>query len=145
MAVAARRLPPVQGRRWWPVLVAARPRAVPSGRRIPFLVFALAVVTALVVGVVTAQTLVAQGSFRLQELATRADRLEAQFGRLRLRADRLSALERIERAGERAGLVIAGQYHPLPIPGRHAQHGPAGVAPGLDAAAQAKAALGAEG
>jgi cell division protein FtsL len=143
MAVAARRLPHVQARRRWPVLVAGRPR--PAGRRIPFLVFAVAVLTAMVVGLVSAQTLVAQGSFRLQELATRAERLEGEFGRLRLRADRLSTLERIERAGERAGLVIAGRYHPLAVPDRHAAGGTTGVSPGLEGAAQAKAALGAEG
>jgi cell division protein FtsL len=144
MAVAARRLPHVHARRRWPVLVAGRPRVAPAGRRIPFLVFALAVLTAMVVGLVSAQTLVAQGSFRLQELANRAERLEAEFGRLRLRADRLSTLERIERAGERAGLVIAGQYHPLTVPDRHAQAS-TDVAPGLAGAAQAKAALGAGG
>lgn len=145
MAVAVRRLPHVQARRRWPVLVAGRSRGAASRRRIPFLVFAVAVLTAMVVGLVSAQTLVAQESFRLQELATRAERLEAEFGRLRLRADRLSTLERIERAGERAGLVIAGQYHPLSVPDRHASGGTTGVSPGLDGAAQAKAALGAEG
>jgi cell division protein FtsL len=94
----------------------ARPRTAAAGHRIPFLLFAIAVVTAMVVGVVSAQTLVAQGSFRLQELSERAERLEAGFGRLRLRADRLASLDRIEEVGRRAGLKPAARYYPLTVP-----------------------------
>jgi cell division protein FtsL len=117
VAVVARRLPP--SRR--PAIRAvpargARRRTAAAGHRIPFLLFAIAVVTAMVVGVVSAQTLVAQGSFRLQELSERAERLEAGFGRLRLRADRLASLDRIEEVGRRAGLKPAARYYPLTVP-----------------------------
>jgi hypothetical protein len=93
----------------------------------------------MVVGLVSAQTLVAQGSFMLQELSERADRLEAAFGRLRLRANRLSSLDRIERAGRRAGLEPAAQLHFLTVPQRPA------ATRGLDPEAQADAAIGAGG
>jgi cell division protein FtsL len=118
VAVVARRLPQPSRR---PAIRAVpahrpRPRTAAGGRRIPFLLFAIAVVTAMVVGVVSAQTLVAQGSFRLQELSERAERLEAGFGRLRLRADRLASLDRIEEVGRRAGLKPAARYYPLTVP-----------------------------
>jgi cell division protein FtsL len=120
-----------------------RPRKTGSTvarRRIPFLLFAIAVVTAMVVGVVSAQTLVAQGSFRLQELSERADRLEAGFGRLRLRADRLASLDRIEEVGRRAGLEPAARYYPLTVPEPRASA--SGPSPGLGGAARARAAIG---
>jgi cell division protein FtsL len=113
-------------------------------RRIPFLLLALAVITAMVVGLVSAQTLVAQGSFRLQALSKEADRLEAEFGRLRLRADRLSSLDRIERAGRRVGMEYASPFL-LTVPRPHAADGTPGAAPGVTGAAQTKAALGAGG
>jgi hypothetical protein len=103
-------------------------------------------VTALVVGLVSAQTLVAQGSFRLEELRQRTERIERQFGRLRLQADKLSALERIERAALDAGLVYPSEgYRPLRLPPTKAPADPGGAAPGVNAAAEVKAALGAGG
>jgi hypothetical protein len=106
----------------------------------------VSVVTALGVGLVSAQTLVAQESFRLQELREEAERLEREFGRLRLRADTMSTLERIERAGRRAGLVYpADGYHTLRVPPDHAPSTGGGGAPGVDGAAYVKAALGAGG
>jgi cell division protein FtsL len=107
----------------------------------------MALVTAAVVGVVSAQTLVAQGSFRLQELEREANRLEEEFGRLRLRVATLSTLERIERAARKAGLVDpAGGYRVLKLPPEDAPIDPAsGAAPGVEGAADLKAALGAGG
>jgi cell division protein FtsL len=107
----------------------------------------MALVTAVVVGVVSAQTLVAQGSFRLQELEREANRLEEKFGRLRLRVDTLSTLERIERAARKAGLVYPAEgYRVLKLPRDDAPIDPAsGAAPGVEGAADVKAALGAGG
>jgi cell division protein FtsL len=141
VAVPAPRLARAPGRRPAVRAVPGRPvRRQPAGRhRLPFLLLATIIVTGMVVGLVSAQTLVAQGSFRLQELSERADRLEAGFGRLRLRADRLSSLDRIERAGRRAGLKPAARLYFLTVPQR------ADDTPAPDPAAQADAAIGAGG
>jgi cell division protein FtsL len=155
VAVPARRLPQtstVRRATHPPTVVPApaRPRPVPARgrrRRLPFALLSMVLVTVVVVGVVSAQTLVAQGSFRLQELKQRADRLEDEFGRLRLRVATLSTLERIERAARKAGLVDpAGGYRVLKLPPEDAPLDPAGgSAPGVEEAADVKAALGAGG
>jgi cell division protein FtsL len=127
-----------------------RPTPVPDGRRrrarerrLPFLLFLVAIVTGLVVGLVSAQTLVAQGSFRLQELTQRANHLDREFSRLRVRAGQLSSLDRIERAGKAAGLVYNDGYHVLTVPSRHSEDQGSAVAPGVEGAADVKAAMGA--
>ena len=107
----------------------------------------MALVTAMVLGVVSAQTLVAQGSFRLQELSQEASQLKEEFSRLRLRADTLSTLDRIERAAKEAGLDYPPEgYRLLRLPRQDPpMDPPAGSAPGVDGAAEVKAALGAGG
>ncbi|HET6771439.1 MAG TPA: hypothetical protein VFH75_07360 [Actinomycetota bacterium] len=63
-------------------------------------------VAATVVGLVSAQALVAQESFRIADLSAEADRLEASYGRLRLEVAELSAPDRIVDAARKAGLVL---------------------------------------
>jgi cell division protein FtsL len=155
VAVPARRLPqsPTVRRATRPpgvVPAPTRPRPVPAAarrRRLPFFLLSMVLVTVVVVGVVSAQTLVAQGSFRLQELKQEADRLEDEFGRLRLRVDTLSTLERIERTAKKAGLVYPVEgYRVLKLPRDDAPMDAAGgSAPGVEGAADVKAALGAGG
>lgn len=148
MAVAARQLwhaPP--RRRGGP---SPRVAPVPAPRRrvgtVPFALLVVALLAVLGVGLVTARTLVAQESFRLQELREDAERLEREFSRLRLRADTMSTLERIERAGHQAGLVYPPDgYEPLRLPPEHTPENAGGGAPGVDGAAEMKAALGAGG
>jgi cell division protein FtsL len=127
--------------------VPTRSRTADRTRRAPFLLFALTILTALVVGLVSAQTFVAQGSFRLQELSDQAERLEREFSRLRLRTGQLSSLDRIERAGKRSGLVYPDPeaYYLLTVPSRHAVADASDVAPGVEGAADVKAAMGAGG
>jgi hypothetical protein len=77
-----------------------------SRRSVPFAAFALVVTAAMVMLVVAAQALVAQGSFRLSELAREAGELEALTGTLGLKAAQLSDPGRIEAAARRGGLVL---------------------------------------
>jgi hypothetical protein len=127
--------------------VSGRGRPAARRRRAPFLLFSLTIVTLLVVGLVSAQTFVAEGSFRLQELSDRAERLERRFSRLRLRTDQLSSLERIERAGRASGLVYPDPYayHLLTVPSPQTVGDASGIAPGVRGAADVKAAMGAGG
>jgi cell division protein FtsL len=119
MAVPARRLPngrPTQSRRLVPV-----PRRRPATnrrrrRRVPFLLFSLVLVAATLVGLVSAQALVAQDSFRVADLSAEAERLEASYGRLRLEVAELSAPDRIVAAARKAGLVLPEEVEILRLP-----------------------------
>lgn len=102
MAVTARHArtlaPPAR-----PALRVVRGRA--GARRLPFLLFAAAVVAVLVLALTSAQALVAQGAFRMSELQRRVERLEVEHDLLSLRAARAASPERVARAANRAGLV----------------------------------------
>ena len=135
-----RRVPPRQ-----PSRPAARPAPGRGTRRLPFLLVSLVAITLMVVGLVSAQTMVAQGSFRVQALSRQADRLESGLDRLRLKGASLSSLDRIQRAARRAGLVYAGPFHPLTVPRSQADDDTPGLAPGVAGAADVKAAMGAPG
>lgn len=109
MAVPARRLPERRRRGPRPPARRAASSRRPSprrARRVPFLLFALVVVTATVLALASAQALVAQGSFRLAELSRQAEELQREQVRLRLKVARLSAPERVLRAARKAGLVL---------------------------------------
>lgn len=80
------------------------------------MVLALVVVAAMVVGLVAAQALVAQGAFRVDDLRRRADRLEEDYGRLRLRAAELSSPGRVARVARRAGLVLPERVEVVAVP-----------------------------
>ncbi|MGH2546047.1 MAG: hypothetical protein ACRDHJ_04130 [Actinomycetota bacterium] len=119
MAVAARRaeaLPrptrPPRPRR--PTAVRRLP--LRRGRRIPFLLVAGLVVAAMLIVLASAQAIVAQGAFQLSDLSDRAQQLEAEADRLRLRVARLSTPDRIAAAGRRAGLASPTQVEILGDP-----------------------------
>jgi len=126
MAVAARRLEEVARRR--PAARTRRP--TPAGRRasarhtrtrrLPFLLFALVVVSAMVLLLASAQALVAQSAFHIAELRDRVDRIENDHSRLRLDAARLSSPERIMRTARRAGLVLPDRVEILAVSGKGA-------------------------
>lgn len=108
MAIPARRAevlprpaPPPRHRR------SAAVRRLPRrrGRRIPFVLVAGLVVAAMLIVLASAQAIVAQGAFQLSDLSDRAQQLEAEADRLRLRVARLSTPDRIAAAGRRAGLA----------------------------------------
>ena len=111
MAVAARRAPLELPRSPRPTLRVVRGRA--RARRVPFLLFAAAVVASLVLVLVSAQALLGQGAFRMSELQERIERLDTQQDRLVLRAARVTSPERIADAARRAGLVVPGQVEVL--------------------------------
>lgn len=121
MAVPARRLPnapPTPSRR-----PASVPRRRPAARRplrrkrrVPFLLFSLVMVAATLIGLVSAQALVAQDSFRVADLSAEAERLEASYGRLRLEVAELSAPDRIAAAARKAGLVLPEEVEILRLP-----------------------------
>lgn len=127
MAVPARRLTkgrPSQSRR-----LASVPRRRPAAtrpihrkRRVPFLLFSLVMVAATLVGLVSAQALVAQDSFRVADLSAEAERLEAGYGRLRLEVAELSAPDRIVAAARKAGLVLPEEVEILRLPAVSDEH-----------------------
>ena len=87
---------------------APRPDSPPRrARRRPlaFLVFASLVVGALVLGLTALNAVLAQGSFRIDDLSHRVDRLQQDYDRKELEVSRLSAPGRIAR--EAAGLGMA--------------------------------------
>lgn len=83
------------------------------GRRTPFVLVAGLVVAAMLIALASAQAIVAQGAFQLSDLSDRAQRLEAEADRLRLRVARLSTPDRIAAAGRRAGLAAPTQVEIL--------------------------------
>ena len=113
MAVAVRRAEALP-RPPWPRR-AAGVRTLPRqrARRLPFALVAGLVVTALLIVLASAQAIVAQGAFRLSDLSDRAQQLEAEADRLRLRVARLSTPDRIAAAGRRAGLAAPTQVEIL--------------------------------
>jgi hypothetical protein len=90
------------------------------------------VLAAMVMGLVAAQALVSQGSFRLEELTDRAGRLEARQGRLEARVAGLTTPRRVARAARRAGLKL---------PGRMAMVSPPRAGSGTEAPPPADATL----
>jgi cell division protein FtsL len=73
-------------------------------------------VAATVVGLVSAQAMVAQDSFRIADLSAEAERLEGSYGRLRLEVAELSAPDRIVAAARKAGLVLPEEVEILRLP-----------------------------
>ena len=72
----------------------------------PFAAFALLMTAAMVVLLVAAQALVAQGSFRLSSLSRQATELAEGNVALRARVAELDTPGRIESAARRGGLVL---------------------------------------
>lgn len=84
----------------------------------PFALLSMVVVTATVLLLTGVQALMAQGAFRLSELSERAERLGVERDLLSLRLARLSAPDRVARAGSQVGLVLPEQVEVLPSPTR---------------------------
>jgi hypothetical protein len=84
--------------------------------RVPFALLSMVVVTATVLLLTGVQALMAQGAFRLSDLSERAERLGVERDLLRLRLARLSAPDRVARAGSQVGLVLPEQVEVLPSP-----------------------------
>ncbi len=99
--------------------VVRAPRA-PRSRRLPFLIACFVLVGSLVVAVVSMQALVAQNSFRLQELTRRNAELAQASGMLQLEVAQLSAPHRIAKEARRLGyrLPDPGQLHTIAVRGR---------------------------
>ena len=104
----------------------APPRAAsvarPRRHHLGFVVFSAIVVGLLVVGLVAVNALVAQSSFRIDDLRERVDRLSRHYTLLQVQAARLSAPDRVAEWAERHGLRSPddGDVHILRVPGRQA-------------------------
>ncbi len=85
-------------------LRVVRPRRPRAPRRLPFFLLAFLVVSVLVTGIVSAQAIVSQNSFHLEQLAQRSAELETQQGELRLQVATLSEPNRIAAEARSMGL-----------------------------------------
>jgi cell division protein FtsL len=85
-------------------LRVVRPRRPRPPRRLPFFLLAFLVVSVLVTGIVSAQAIVSQNSFRLEQLTRRSAELETQQGELRLQVATLSEPNRIAAEARSMGL-----------------------------------------
>jgi cell division protein FtsL len=74
-------------------------------------VFASLVVGSLVLGLTTLNAVLAQGSFRVDDLSHRVDRLQREFERRQLEVARLSAPGRISRLAAGLGMVLPDPHH----------------------------------
>jgi cell division protein FtsL len=81
-----------------------RPRRPRPPRRLPFFLLAFLVASVLVTGIVSAQAMVSQNSFRLEQLAQRSAELESRQGELRLQVATLSEPSRIAAEARSMGL-----------------------------------------
>lgn len=139
MAVPARRLdePPRRRPHHRPAGPAPRGRRPPArrpappprpqrrpARRVPFLLFSLLVVGALVMGLAAGHALVAQSSFRIEELNRQVHELQTEHDTLRLRLAELSSPERIIRSARKQGLILPDRVEILAVRGRRATTSP---------------------
>jgi cell division protein FtsL len=83
-----------------------RVTAPPRGRRFPLLVTSFVIVGLVVVGVVSLQAVVSQGSFRMQQLARHNQELQHEYGRLKLRVAELSSPGRIAKEARHLGFRL---------------------------------------
>ena len=85
---------------------ALMPVPVRRVRRVPFALFSVVVVAALVLLMTSAQALVAQGAFRISDLQRRTEALSVETNLMELRVARLASPDRVADAGRHAGLVL---------------------------------------
>jgi hypothetical protein len=154
MAVPARKVRQLPAERPKLRAVPPRPRRAPRARRrTPFALFALSLVTLLVILLASAQAIVAQQAFRVAELTRSIERLEEGHGQLRLAVAEKSSPQRLVRAARRFGLVLPDRVELLEIdPARPGggtggtDEGTGGVSPpGAGTGVLAQAAEGEEG
>jgi cell division protein FtsL len=74
-------------------------------------VFAALVVGGLVLGLTALNAVLAQGSFRIDDLSRRVDRLQQGHDRRQLEVARLSAPGRIAREASRLGMALPPSSH----------------------------------
>jgi cell division protein FtsL len=98
-----------------PGLRVVRPAPRRDGR-VGFLAFAVVLVAALVLGLVTLQAVVSEESFRMQEIARRNAALQQRSGELQLEVAWLSAPERIAREAKRLGLRLPDEVETITVP-----------------------------
>jgi len=91
--------------------VGARRANARARRRTPFLLFSGLVVGGLIVALVSAQALVAESSFRTDELSGRIDALRREEGRLKLSVAELRSPKRLHDAAREQGLVLPDEIH----------------------------------
>jgi cell division protein FtsL len=84
----------------------------------------------MVLLLVSAQALLAQGTFQVEELERREKRLEQEQAALRLQIAELSSPERISRTAREAGLVLPERIEILTVPGERAPDASASEPPG---------------
>jgi cell division protein FtsL len=75
---------------------------------------AVVLVTALVIGLTSAQALLAEGAFRVSDLSRQAERLDVANDLMRLEVARLSSPDRIAREAAHAGLIRPRRVETLP-------------------------------
>ena len=73
-------------------------------RRLPFLAISLFVVGLLIAAVAGVQAVIAQSSFRMDDLSRQAQQLQQRNGELRLEIAELGSPKHLERAARRMGL-----------------------------------------
>jgi cell division protein FtsL len=95
-----------------PGLRVVRPAAP---RRIPFLVLALALLGAAVLGIVTMQALVSETAFAVQKLAKANTQLQQSNDQLRLEAAQLAAPGRIAAEAKRLGMVTPTEVETITV------------------------------
>ena len=100
-------------------LRVVRPARGRRRSRAPLLILSGAIIAGLLVGIVSLQALVAQQSFRMQDLQGRTQQLQLQYGELKARAAALSAPSRVAAAARRQGMVLpdASQVQTIRVPG----------------------------
>ena len=130
MAVPARQVQQLPRPR--PALRPVRqsPGLVRPRRRTPFALFALALVTALVMILASAQAMVAQEAFRVADLTRSVERLEEGHGRLRLKVAELTSPQRLVRSARRFGLVLPDRVEILQIDPARPGNGTGGTGEG---------------
>lgn len=127
----ARRASPPPRKARQQTAAGGRPRArgKPRPRRAGFTLLTLVVLGILVVLLVSTQAMVSQSAFRLNDLSRRANELETEYGRLRLRVAELSSPARVAEAARQAGLVPP-EPHQVEVLGvrgdRHRREAPGG-------------------
>lgn len=84
-------------------------------REIPFLVGAILIVSALVLGIVSLQAVLSETSFKMRELSKRTTQLQAEHSRLKLLVAELSSPDRIAREARTLGLTIPTQVRTLSV------------------------------
>jgi cell division protein FtsL len=105
-----------------PALRAVAPRRPRPPGRVPFFLVSFLVVGGLITAVVSAQAVVYQTSFRMDDLTRRATELQAEHGALKRQLAVLSAPERIAAEARAMGLRPRVDYTVIEVPASAGEH-----------------------